>query len=65
MKHELPDLPYDHAALEPHIDARTMALHHARHHAGYVARLDAALEPFPEPRGGGMRQAMTQAKEQP
>ena len=48
MKHELPDLPYDYAALEPHIDARTMALHHGCHHAGYVARLNAALEPFPE-----------------
>ena len=48
MKHQLPELPYDYAALEPHIDARTMALHHGRHHAGYVTRLNAALEPFPE-----------------
>ena len=48
MKHLLPVLPYDYAALEPHIDARTMELHHARHHAAYVANLNAALEKFPE-----------------
>ena len=48
MKHLLPVLPYDYAALEPHIDARTMELHHARHHAAYVANLNTALEKFPE-----------------
>ena len=48
MQHQLPALPYDHAALEPHIDERTLALHHGKHHAGYVARLNQALEPFPE-----------------
>jgi Fe-Mn family superoxide dismutase len=48
MNHTLPPLPYDVAALEPHIGARTMALHHDRHHAGYVEKLNAALEPFPE-----------------
>jgi Fe-Mn family superoxide dismutase len=47
MKHLLPPLPYDYAALEPHIDARTMGLHHDKHHAGYVANLNAALENFP------------------
>src|SRR6185295_6468203 len=36
------------AALEPHIDARTMALHHDKHHAAYVAQLNAAIEHFPE-----------------
>jgi Fe-Mn family superoxide dismutase len=44
----LPPLPYEHAALEPIIDARTMMLHHDRHHASYVEKLNAALEPFPE-----------------
>ena len=44
MAHSLPDLPYDFAALEPHIDARTMEIHHGKHHAGYVAKLNAALE---------------------
>ena len=47
MKHLLPSLPYDYAALEPHIDARTMRLHHDKHHAAYVANLNAALEKFP------------------
>jgi Fe-Mn family superoxide dismutase len=47
MKHMLPPLPYSHAALEPHIDARTMALHHDQHHASYVNKLNAALEAFP------------------
>ncbi len=44
MPYTLPDLPYDFAALEPHIDARTMEIHHDKHHAGYVAKLNAALE---------------------
>jgi Fe-Mn family superoxide dismutase len=39
----LPDLPYDYTALEPNIDARTMEIHHTRHHAGYVSKLNAAL----------------------
>jgi Fe-Mn family superoxide dismutase len=48
LNHKLPALPYDAAALEPHIDARTMALHHDKHHAAYVAQLNAAIEHFPE-----------------
>ena len=48
MKHVLPTLPYDPAALEPHIDARTMELHHDQHHASYVANLNLALEKYPE-----------------
>ena len=44
MAHTLPDLPYAHSALEPHIDTRTMEIHHGKHHAGYVAKLNAALE---------------------
>lgn len=46
--HKLPALPYDCAALEPHIDARTMRLHHDKHHAAYVNNLNSALEKFPE-----------------
>jgi Fe-Mn family superoxide dismutase len=42
--HELPKLPYDFKALEPHIDARTMEIHHDKHHAAYVAGLNGALE---------------------
>ena len=48
MKHLLPALPYDAAALEPHIDAQTMRLHHGQHHASYVANLNSALEESPE-----------------
>ena len=48
LKHLLPALPYDHAALEPYIDARTMTLHHEKHHASYVANLNSALEKSPE-----------------
>jgi len=47
-RHLLPALPYAHEALEPHIDARTMLLHHGKHHAGYVAALNAALQAFPD-----------------
>lgn len=39
-----PELPYDYAALEPHIDEQTMRLHHDKHHAGYTAKVNAALE---------------------
>ena len=44
MAFTLPDLPYAHDALEPHIDARTMQIHHGKHHAGYTNKLNAALE---------------------
>ncbi|HFU9506265.1 TPA: superoxide dismutase SodA [Streptococcus agalactiae] len=44
----LPDLPYAYDALEPHIDAETMTLHHDKHHAIYVANANAALEKHPE-----------------
>ena len=48
---ELPDLGYPHDALEPHIDARTMEIHHGRHHAAYTANLNAALKGHPELHG--------------
>jgi len=43
MAFTLPNLPYDFAALEPHVDARTMEIHHGKHHAAYVNNLNAAL----------------------
>jgi Fe-Mn family superoxide dismutase len=43
MAHELPDLPYAHDALEPHVDQLTMQIHHGKHHAAYVANLNAAI----------------------
>lgn len=44
MKHLLPELPYGFDALEPYIDAKTMEIHHGKHHQGYVDKLNAALE---------------------
>ena len=44
MIYKLPDLPYPYDALEPNIDARTMEIHHTKHHAGYVANLNKAIE---------------------
>ena len=44
MAFKLPNLPYAHDALEPHIDARTMEIHHGKHHAGYTSKLNAAVE---------------------
>jgi superoxide dismutase, Fe-Mn family len=48
MAFELPKLPYAYDALEPHIDARTMEIHHSKHHGGYVTKLNGALEGKPE-----------------
>ncbi len=48
MAHELPPLPYPANALEPHIDARTMEIHHDKHHATYVVNLNKALEAEPD-----------------
>ncbi len=48
MAHSLPPLPYAFDALEPHIDARTMEIHHDKHHGAYVNNLNAALEKAPE-----------------
>jgi len=49
----LPELPYDYAALEPHISAKIMELHHDKHHAAYVAGANAALEQLEEARANG------------
>ncbi|MGF1451104.1 MAG: superoxide dismutase [Opitutales bacterium] len=46
---QLPPLPYDYDALEPHIDARTMRIHHDKHHAGYTRKLNNALKKAGEP----------------
>ena len=48
MAFTLPSLPYDVAALEPHIDAKTMEIHHDRHHAAYVTNLNVAIDKAPE-----------------
>ena len=52
-KYTLPELLYDYAALEPHISAKIMELHHDKHHAAYVAGANAALEQLEEARANG------------
>ena len=47
MAYSLPSLPYAHNALEPHIDARTMEIHHGKHHQAYINNVNAALEAHP------------------
>ena len=44
MSFQLPELKYAKDALEPHIDAKTMEIHHDKHHAGYTSKLNAAIE---------------------
>ena len=51
MKFELPKLNYSYDALEPHIDARTMEIHHTKHHQTYVDKLNATLEKYPDLQG--------------
>ncbi len=53
MVYELPDLPYDYSALEPHISAQIMELHHDKHHAAYVKGANTALEKMAEARDKG------------
>jgi len=48
MTHTLPELPYAYDALEPYIDARTMEIHHTKHHQTYIDKLNAALSDFPD-----------------
>ncbi len=53
MPYTLPELPYAYDALEPHYDKETVTLHHDKHHAGYVAGLNAALEKLEKAREAG------------
>lgn len=48
MPYELPPLPYAYNALEPHIDARTMEIHHTKHHQAYITNVNKALEGYPD-----------------
>ncbi len=50
-EYTLPPLPYDHGALEPHIDAKTMEIHHTKHHQAYVTNLNNALKDHPDHQG--------------
>src|SRR3978361_406127 len=58
MAFTLPPLPYDFAGLEPHIDAKTMEIHHDKHHQAYVNNLNAAIEKAPELAGKSLDDLM-------
>jgi len=63
--YKLPDLPYPYDALEPHIDARTMQIHHTKHHTAYVAKLNDALLKHPEFEGGDLYALLKNLKDAP
>jgi Fe-Mn family superoxide dismutase len=65
VTHTLPKLAYDYNALEPHIDARTMEIHHTKHHQGYVNKLNAALEHHPDLEGRNVHDLLTGIHELP
>lgn len=48
MKYELPKLPYAYDAFEPYIDAKTMEIHHAKHHQAYITKLNGVMEKYPD-----------------
>lgn len=62
---ELPKLPYDYSALEPHIDEQTMRIHHGKHHAGYVEKLNAALQGFKQNPPGSIENILRNLKDLP
>ncbi len=65
MPHALPPLPYANNALEPHMDARTVEIHHDKHHAAYVNNLNAALEKHPELAGKSIEDLLADLKSVP
>jgi Fe-Mn family superoxide dismutase len=65
MSFSLPDLPYATDALEPHIDAQTMEIHHGKHHAGYVSKLNAALESYSDLQNKSLEELLSAIKSLP
>jgi Fe-Mn family superoxide dismutase len=65
MAFELPPLPYDYSALEPHIDAQTMQLHHDKHHQAYVTNLNTALQGLSQFDGVSIEDLMRRINEVP
>lgn len=64
-KFELPKLSYNYAALEPHIDAKTMEIHHSKHHQGYVDKLNKALEDHPDHQDKSLEELLSGIKKLP
>lgn len=65
MYTKLVELPYSYDALEPHIDARTMEIHHSRHHNTYVTKLNEAMESFPDLHGKSLDQLLAELDQLP
>lgn len=65
MAYELPKLPYPYDALDPHIDARTMEIHHTKHHQTYITKVNAALEGHPNLASKPIEQLLREIKEVP
>lgn len=65
MSHLLPELPYAYDALEPYIDQQTMEIHHQKHHAAYVSKLNAALESSPDLQGKDIEEIIINLNEVP
>jgi Fe-Mn family superoxide dismutase len=65
MAFELPALPYDFAALEPHIDTQTMQIHHGKHHAAYVTNLNNALASAPDLQNATIEEILSNIKDVP
>lgn len=65
MKYELPSLPYEYSALEPHIDAKTMEIHHTKHHQTYIDKLNGALEKYPDLQGRPIEELLKDIKNLP
>lgn len=63
--HKLPDLPYAYDALESHIDAKTMEIHHTKHHQAYVDKLNAALEEHPKLASQELSELLVQLEQLP
>jgi Fe-Mn family superoxide dismutase len=59
MTHKIPDLHYSYDALEPHLDAKTLEIHHSKHHAAYAKNLNAALEAHADLQGKSIEELLT------
>ena len=65
MVHQLHELPYPYDALEPHIDARTMEIHHTKHHNAYVTNLNKALEEHADLQGRSLEELLASLESLP